>query len=266
MFTGNSDKAWERYGKTSPYYSVIVSEEYDRKNLSESALEDFFRNGEKVVSTNLGLVREHLDANFQPTRALDFGCGVGRLTVPLAKICSHVVGVDVSDSMLDEARKNCLERNVLPKVDLLKSDDTLTKVTGTFDFVISLFVLQYIPSRRGKVMMRAIIDRLDAGGVGVLHFTFARKASMIKLRHMVQWTRKYVPFAHNFANLVQRKPFFTPFMQWNNYNLNDVFLVLQETGCRHSYFGLLDQDGNLSIVLFFQKESITRNRLPSFVL
>lgn len=256
MFTGNPDKSWERYGKSDPYFGVWLHEKYKTENLNEEALEEFFRSGEEHVRTIIEIVREHLDGAFYPTRALDFGCGVGRLTIPLAKICSYVVGVDVSDSMLDEARKNCLRNKVLSKVDLVKSDDKLSRVSGTFDFVVSHITLQHIPRKRGEAILEALIDHLDTKGTGVLHFTFFRKASKIEVRRVGQWARRYIPLAHNLANLIQKKPVFTPLMQWNTYNLNNIFLMLREKGCNHSYVRFTEDGGMVGVVLFFQKKTL----------
>src|SRR5215204_1073046 len=106
MLTEGSDAVWERYGRLDPYFGVLNKEPYKSENLDASALEKFFRSGEEDVRSFLKVAQEHFDSGFQPTRALDFGCGVGRLTIPLAGVCSRVVGVDVAPSMLEEAQKN----------------------------------------------------------------------------------------------------------------------------------------------------------------
>lgn len=238
-----------------PYFGVWTKDEFKTENLSEGALGEFFRFGEEYVDTVLGIVRERIDRNFQPSRAFDFGCGVGRLTIPLARICPHVVGADVSHNMLNEARKN-LRNNVITNVDLVTSDDELANVSGMFDLVVSSNVLQHIPARRGEAILKAMIDRLDAGGVGVLDFTYFRSAPRSK--YAVQWMRKHVPLANNFVNLLQNKPFFYPLMQWNNYDLNNIFLMLQEKGCEHSYvrFRGPDHYGHHWITIFFQKKTL----------
>ncbi|MEZ0334809.1 MAG: methyltransferase domain-containing protein [Gemmatimonadales bacterium] len=46
---------------------------------------------------------EEVFGPFRRNIALDFGCGVWRLTRPLSERFQHVIGVDISSSMLDEA-------------------------------------------------------------------------------------------------------------------------------------------------------------------
>lgn len=254
MFTGNSDAAWERYGKSDPYFGVAGDEKYKIGNLDKDSLQEFFQSGEKHVNLILGFVREHLDKDFQPTRALDFGCGVGRLTIPLARACSHVVGIDVSDSMLDEARENCLREGVVEKVDLVKSDDNLSRALTTFDFVTSFITFQHIPPRRGESILKTIVDRLDTNGVGALHFLYSRKSS--RAREVAHWTRSSIPLANNFMNLIQRKPLFYPLMQMNVYNLRNIFSLLQNSGCGHSYVRFMDHGEHLGVLLLFQKKAL----------
>lgn len=255
MFVGNSDAAWERYGKLNPYFGVCTQEKYKSKNLNESALEEFFQSGEEQIKSVFDIVQERVDRNFRPTRALDFGCGVGRLTIPLARVCHSVVGVDASESMLNEARKNCLRNNDVANVYWIRSDDKLSKVSGTFDFVLSLIVFQHIPPPRGEMILKSIVDRLDPGGVGVLHFTYSSRVPRVAFLRAVQWVRRYVPLANNFVNLtVRKKPFFYPLMQWHNYNLNNILLILQEKSCELSYLIFTNHGGHLGVILFFQKK------------
>src|SRR5215208_2984984 len=165
MFTQSSDAAWERYGKLDSYFGVYTEAQYKTENLDASALEKLFRSGEENVRSLLKVAQEHFDSGFQPTRALDFGCGVGRLTIPLAGMCSHVVGADVAPSMLEEARRN-VRNKAISNVDLVVADDKLSRVTGTFDLLVSFNVFQHIVPRRGKTILEAMIARLEEGGFG----------------------------------------------------------------------------------------------------
>src|SRR5215210_6999246 len=136
MLTNSSDAAWERYGRLDPYFGVYNAEQHKTETLDASVLETFFRSGEEDVRSLLQFAQDHFDSGFQPTRALDFGCGVGRLTIPLAGVCSRVVGADVAPSMLEEAQKN-LRNKGISNVKLVVADDRLSRVTGTFNFVVS---------------------------------------------------------------------------------------------------------------------------------
>ena len=80
-------------------------------------------------------------------KALDFGCGVGRLTRALSAHFEECVGVDISKEMVERARELNADRanttfvvNVAP--DLSRFEDT------SFDFVYSSKVLQHMPSTK----------------------------------------------------------------------------------------------------------------------
>ena len=92
----NTDNEWEEWGKNNPYYGVLTHEKYRSKNLDENVKLEFFESGKKQIEHVISTCRRQIDKSFSPEMALDFGCGVGRLTIPLAKIAGHVVGVDVS--------------------------------------------------------------------------------------------------------------------------------------------------------------------------
>jgi len=51
---------------------------------------------------------------------VDFGCGPGFYTIPLARIAARTIGVDVSAGMLQRADKNCEKNSV--RVELIQSD------------------------------------------------------------------------------------------------------------------------------------------------
>src|SRR5688572_3525296 len=97
-------KQWERFGSLDPYYGVSSVDEFRRENLDDAALDRFFASGEQDVARVLELAHRAAGPGFTPAKVLDHGCGVGRLVVPFARAAERVVGVDVSPSMLAEAR------------------------------------------------------------------------------------------------------------------------------------------------------------------
>jgi ubiquinone/menaquinone biosynthesis C-methylase UbiE len=247
----NTDKDWEFYGKSNPYFGVVSHEEFRTKNLSEQAFTKFFDTGKEHIEFILNLVKEHIAPDFKPSRALDFGCGVGRLVIPLSSACSSIVGIDVSDSMLQEARKNA-QRMGITNVDFIKGDDTLSGVSGTFNLVHSYIVFQHIPCDRGEILFQRLIDLLEDGGIGVLHFTYNDNLSFLqktKLRIL-----KTVPFAAKFANILKKRPANEPLMQMNEYNLNTLLSILQKSGCKSPYLHFTRHSGHFDgVILCFQK-------------
>lgn len=252
-----TDQDWEKFGSTNPYYAVLTEKEFDTRNLDDASLTKFFASGSQHIHFILDTVKQHLVPSFQPKRALDFGCGVGRLIIPLAGICDAVVGVDVSDSMLREAKQNLAARNI-SNVSLVKSNDNLSLVEGQFDLVHSHIVLQHIPRARGEKIFLRLVNLVREGGVGVLHLTYLRKSSL--LRRLFYWARSSNRFINGVANVRRGLPFNQPMMQMNEYRLNTLFQILHDNGCQHlhvdttkdSYPGL---DIHIyGIIIFFQKK------------
>src|SRR5882724_6849972 len=125
----NTDRVWKHLGKTDPYWAVATAPEYHRDRLTETALDSFFASGERHVEFVLDTIRSHFDAKFIPRSCLDFGCGVGRLTIPFTQKCHAVVGLDISEDMLEEARKNGARFDVA-NVEFRTSDDQLSQAPG----------------------------------------------------------------------------------------------------------------------------------------
>ena len=105
------DTEWEKIGSSEPYWGVITDEKYKRKNLTPDLKQEFFNSGYDYIEEIFNIISSHLDPNFTPSLGIDFGCGVGRVAIPLSKRCKQVIGVDVSKSMLDEAKRNCVSFN-----------------------------------------------------------------------------------------------------------------------------------------------------------
>jgi len=105
----NTDKAWKKWGQKDPYYSVLTDSKFRNQNLNQEAKKEFFVSGDEWMQQIYQHIRTFVKAEFAPTLALDFGCGTGRITLALAKMVEKVVGIDISEDMLEEATKNATE-------------------------------------------------------------------------------------------------------------------------------------------------------------
>jgi 2-polyprenyl-3-methyl-5-hydroxy-6-metoxy-1,4-benzoquinol methylase len=167
----NPDKEWEKFGRNDPYYGVMTLDRFHKGKLNKQSLIEFFNSGQQFIDYCINTIRTSVQQDFSPIRALDFGCGVGRCTIPLARICPVVVGLDISDSMLEETRKNCIEQSIT-NLELVKSSDDLTDVQGNFDLIFSTFTFQHIPWKRGIKIFKNLVKLLSEDGVASSIFSF----------------------------------------------------------------------------------------------
>lgn len=269
-----TDQDWEYFGQTDPYWAVVTNESFRRQNLDEDARSFFFRTGEEYIAHIFDVIDTCIFRDFHPQRALDFGCGVGRLVVPLATRCGQVVGVDVSDSMLKESGRVVQEKG-LTNVRFIKGDDKLSAVQGNFDLINSYIVLQHIPAGRGIRIVQRLVDLLCEGGVGVLHVTYARCDSAagaggrpglpssywkqmvpawarMVCRRVLNAIRGFGRDGYGFRKPASTEPN-SPTMQMNHYDLNQVFRIVQSSGAKAVHLEFTNHSGTLGAIIFFQK-------------
>jgi len=235
-------QAWEQYGRTDPYYAVLTDERFREPSAEQRA--EFFKSGETHISTIFELVRE-MSPTFKPERAFDFGCGVGRLLLPLARRVPAVTGLDVSESMLAEAKRNITAAK-LDNVALLQTGDDI----GYFDFLHSFIVFQHIPKKIGLVEFGRLLARLDDGGHGAVQFGYATRRRL--WNHFNYWMRQKIPGANALAHLRKGQPI-QPFMEMNPYPLAQIFRMLYDSGCHRVRVRFTEHSGFLGALLLFQK-------------
>jgi SAM-dependent methyltransferase len=262
----STDLAWEEWGRRDPYFGVITNPKFRLSELTAAARREFFLSGEVHVHYVLQFIRRHVDAGFAAKRVLDFGCGVGRTLVGFAAQAEQVVGLDVSPSMLLEARRNCDEHK-RDNVQLLLSDDTLSLLKGEYDLIHSCIVFQHIPVARGRVIFSRLLSFLRPGGIGALQLTYAK--TQFADSHGVAPTAATAAHpsslcasdtAPRVAPLDVGKD---PEMQMNSYHMNEMLFVLQRSGVQRIHAEFTDHGGELGVFLFFEKPDQSSERGPA---
>ena len=98
-------------------------------------------------------------------RLLDVGCGVGRVTVPMAQRGALVTAFDNSAEMLATCRANARNAGVDAHVQFEKgSADALPFGDGTFDVVLCLGVLEHLPPMVRQKALQHLIRVVRPGG------------------------------------------------------------------------------------------------------
>lgn len=159
-------KAWQAFGETEPHWSVLTQEDYRQANLSAS-IDSFYRSGERDVDVWLNFLRRAaIPATFE--RVLDFGCGVGRLTLALASVAQQVVGVDISPPHLQLAAERAQEEGLgNVAFEAIGSVEELDRYRG-FDLVFSLIVLQHNPPPVMAALYARLLAALAPNGVAIV--------------------------------------------------------------------------------------------------
>jgi len=246
----SEESRWQELGSANPYWAVCTHERYRSGRMTEEDMETFFASGEQEVETVLAAIRRNLVPDFRPERALDFGCGVGRLTIPVARASERVVGVDLSEPMLTEARRNCVKRGV-KNAEFLQTKAFLADSAPRYDLIYSYIVFQHIPPSRGMEITDQLLTRLRSGGVGALHYTYARLAG--PTRKAVHRMRRWLPPVNWAVNVLQKRRLLEPMIPVHEYDLGKLFALLQCHGCSEVWAILTDHGGHLGAMLLFRK-------------
>ncbi|HEY1575313.1 MAG TPA: methyltransferase domain-containing protein [Pseudonocardiaceae bacterium] len=138
---------WERLGADDPYWAVLTEDTFHGGN----GRAEFFEIGRQEVRDALAVLDRH--GRPRGDVAVDFGCGVGRLTYALGEHFARVVGVDVAASMIDEANAH---NSVPERVRFVHNTSTaLPFADNSVDLVLSIITMQHMPP---SLSLRYLLD------------------------------------------------------------------------------------------------------------
>jgi len=136
---GELHDAWNTFGEKDAMWAVLAHPE--RAGGRWEATE-FYATGEREIADLMALA-DRFGLPETRDRALDFGCGLGRLTQPLADHFKSVTGVDISSSMLERAERANRRPNATFVLNV--RPDLSVFPDQHFDFIYSTMVLQHMP-------------------------------------------------------------------------------------------------------------------------
>jgi len=182
----SSKKNWDNLAREDALFVILT---YKDKRGGKWGVQDFFNTGIEEVAEDLAYIKDK-GILLRPGKALDFGCGVGRLTQALAHHFDEVTGVDVSSVMIDLA--NTYNQHGNKCIYHASTSNTLGEFSDSyFDFVFSKITLQHIKPMYSTQYIRAL-SRLVAPG-GILYFQltsapseqYIRKSTRLAIKKML---------------------------------------------------------------------------------
>lgn len=151
---------WDLLGKKDPLWAVLALES---KRGNRWGVDEFFATGQDEIEEVTKYV-EALGVELDRRNALDFGCGVGRLTQALADRFEVVWGVDIAPSMIEQAKH--FDRHPGTCHYLVNEwADLRMFESASFGFIYSNIVLQHIEPRYQRSYLKEFVRVLTPGGV-----------------------------------------------------------------------------------------------------
>lgn len=185
MSLGFLQENWEKFGKSDPLWAVLT---YPDKKGGKWKIDEFFKTGDEEIRRLMAEVGHHVKTR---GRALDFGCGVGRLTQALAQFFQEVIGVDIAPEMIRLANEN----NRHPKTChfVLNETDNLKRFPNDhFDFIYSNITFQHMRARYTKGYLEEFLRILKPRGLAVFQLP-SHLTTSSPMKKLKQHLRAHVP-------------------------------------------------------------------------
>jgi ubiquinone/menaquinone biosynthesis C-methylase UbiE len=177
---------WDGLARADPLWAICVDPGKRNHRWSQ---QEFFDTGRKEVGKMLQYVRTLGLSIDTSAVALDFGCGVGRLTRVLAENFQGCWGVDISPTMIQMATD--LHRSH-PRCNFLlnQADDLQDLSDEFFGFIYTSIVLQHLEKRYARTYLLELLRVLKPGGIFVFQVVDRdRTGLMRKLRKFAGFFR-----------------------------------------------------------------------------
>lgn len=172
----NLQKNWEILAQEDPLWAICSDPQKRHGQWNE---DEFFATGRQEVEKVLAHVRSlglHPDGSLP---ALDFGCGVGRLTRALSAHFSEAWGVDISPTMIERARE--FHRDNPRCRFLVNPTSRLEQLSGGyFGFIYTSIVLQHIDPQHSREYLAELLRVLRPSGILVFQAVDRYKAGLLR--------------------------------------------------------------------------------------
>lgn len=170
-FLKQSEKNWDNLAEEDHFWAILSDSSKKEKKWK---IEDFFESGKKEITELFNWLKKNkINVNFG--KALDFGCGVGRLSNSLASMFLQVYGVDISSKMIELAKSySCYPKNKLCFL-VNKVDDLNIFPDHFFDFIYTNITLQHIEQDFALKYINSFLKKIKVNGIVIFQVESFKK-------------------------------------------------------------------------------------------
>jgi SAM-dependent methyltransferase len=173
---------WERFANEDARHYICT-------DIPKGDPEAFWRSGAQIVEQQfLPLAAGY---KIRLGTAVEIGCGIGRLAIPMARHFDKVIGFDISKSMVEQAGANAAGRGI-NNAAFCKVEDPgaleqhLQGIAQTVDFLYSLLVFQHIDDFRViEAYIQSIGNLLAPNGIAYLQFDTRQEGFIYQLKSLM---------------------------------------------------------------------------------
>ncbi|QNN23992.1 class I SAM-dependent methyltransferase [Planctomycetales bacterium ZRK34] len=140
---------------------------------TQQAAEDYAAVGQQTHVQIFGSRLTQMMGDLHGAKALDFGCGPGRLSMAMLQLgAAHVTGIDQSRVMIDTARHEAEQAGVSNRLTLAVGDETSLPASEPVDAVLcSLALMMCETEQRLRQSIQGIMQSLRPGGCAAITLT-----------------------------------------------------------------------------------------------
>lgn len=157
--------AWEHMGDEKAHFSVLSNDDYMPDKLDDS-IDFFWRSGEIEAAQAIRALDLYGSGNLAKKVCVEYGCGVGRVTVNLAKHFKQVHAYDISRNHLEHALARAKEV-AANNIEFHECANDFRVALERCDFFYSVIVLQHNPPPVIMELIRIALTALKPGGIAM---------------------------------------------------------------------------------------------------
>lgn len=165
MCLAKIERAWVHLGDTAPHFSVVTEDVFRPENI-ERSMEMFWASGEEAAEQLIRILKRHGVGVLSDKTCVEYGCGVGRVTMALAPRLRRIYGYDISRTHLRWAEERARQLGVT-NVSLRDCSASVLPDLASCDLYYSRLVFQHNPPPVIVELIRRALHSLRAGGLAV---------------------------------------------------------------------------------------------------
>lgn len=199
MSLDHTKQTYEKLGRDDPFYAVLTVPQFRHNKWDPK---EFFANGEREIKDVMRYLGD-LRLPIVRHNALDFGCGVGRLTQALGDHFEHVDGVDIAESMVAKAREhNRHGERVQYHANWVENLRIFPD--QSFDFIYSSITLQHVPPPANRQYVAEFMRLLRPNGSALFQVPNGKACAPGSISELIYRMRRQ--YIRRFWKRVRGKP------------------------------------------------------------